>query len=113
MSNDKARRRQGFESLGNILQGALRPYHNEFDDKLGALISRWPQVAGPVVAAHCEPFAIKEQKLFVKVDSAAWLHHLQFLKVDLIAKVNEQMQNAAVSDIHFKVKDMADGKPRR
>lgn len=113
MSDKKERRKQGFENVSSILQSALRPYHNEFDDKLGVLISQWPQVAGQVVAAHCEPFAIKEQKLFVKVDSAAWLHHLQFLKDDLIIKVNAQMQTSTVNDIHFKVKDMSGGKPGR
>lgn len=107
MADKKERRKHGFESLGNILQGALQPYRNEFDDKLGALISQWPMVAGGVVAAHCEPFAIKDQKLFVKVDSAAWLHHLQFLKDDLIVKVNQQVQTQTINDIHFKVKDMS------
>lgn len=107
MSDKKERRKYGFESLSNILQGALQPYRNEFDDKLSVLINQWPIVAGSVAAAHCQPFAIKDQKLFVKVDSAAWLHHLQFLKDDLINKVNNQMQTQIVNDIHFKVKDMS------
>lgn len=107
MSRKDERHTHGFKSLGSVLHEALEPYRNEFDDKLGALISQWTTVAGKVAAAHCKPFAIKEQKLFVKVDSATWLYHLQFLKADLITKVNLQMQSQTINDIHFKVKDMS------
>lgn len=110
MSQKKERTANGFKSLGTVLQKALQPYRNEFDDKLGTLICQWPVIAGKVAAAHCKPFAIKEHKLFVKVDSAAWLYHLQFLKDDLIANVNLQMQAQIINDIHFKVKDMSDGR---
>lgn len=110
MAHKQKRNTYGFKSLGSVLQEALQPYRNEFDDKLGTLICQWPMVAGKVAAAHCRPFAIKEQKLFVKVDSAAWLYHLQFLKDDLIANINLQMQAPIINDIHFKVKDMSDGR---
>lgn len=107
MGKFKDRRQHGFESLGNILQDTLRPFKNEFDDKLGLLVQKWPQIAGDTLAAHCLPFAIKEARLFIKVDSAAWMHHLQFFKDDLIVKVNAFMQTEQVTEIHFKVKDMA------
>lgn len=105
MGDSKNRRQHGFESLGNILQETLKPYRSEFSDRLEQVIAKWPQIAGDTMAAHCTPFAVKEKKLFVKVDNASWLHHLQFFKNDLVAKVNVAMQTELVTDIYFKVKE--------
>lgn len=107
MAKPRDRRSHGFESMGNILHDVLAPYKSEFGDKLETLVQKWPQIAGGVVAAHSRPFAVKGQKLFVKADSAAWLHHLQFLKDDLLAKINAETDGESVTDIHFKVKDMS------
>lgn len=107
MAKPKNRRMHGFESMAAVLRDVLGPYKSEFGDKLEALTQKWDKAAGAVVAAHSRPFAIKGQKLFVSVDSAAWLHHLQFLKADLIIGVNAAMGGDFIDDIHFKVKNVS------
>ena len=109
MKDAKTRRLHGFESMGSILRDTLQPYREQYSDKLDLLLGKWPVVAGAVLALHCRPFALKERKLFVKVDGAAWLHHVQFLKADLIASVNREIPSLTIDDIHFKVKDMSGG----
>lgn len=109
MKDSKTRRLHGFESMGNILRDTLKPYREQYGDKLELLLAKWPAVAGAVLSPHCRPFAMKDRMLFVKVDGAAWLHHLQFLKAELIASANREVPSVNIDDIHFKVKDMSSG----
>jgi predicted nucleic acid-binding Zn ribbon protein len=39
----------------------------------------------------------------VHVTSSAWIHHLQFLKKELVKRLNDDLGQPLVSDIKFKV----------
>lgn len=105
MADKKDRRLHGFERIGGILQDALKPYRAQFEDELGAVLRLWPQIAGVTVGAHCAPIGLRGGTLIIKTDSAAWMHHLQFLKQDIIAGVNNSLNRHLIDDIHFTIKD--------
>jgi len=39
----------------------------------------------------------------VHVSSSAWLHQLQFLKAELLNKLNDNLKNERIEDIKFKI----------
>lgn len=105
MTDKKDRRLHGFEKIGGILKDALKPYQAQFEDELGAVLRLWPQIAGSTVSTHCRPLGLRGATLIIKTDSAAWMHHLQFLKPEIIDGVNRALNRTLINDIHFTVKD--------
>jgi hypothetical protein len=41
--------------------------------------------------------------LLVYVTSSTWLHHLRFIKQDIVKRLNDDLGQPLVSDIKFKV----------
>ena len=64
-------------------------------------IVAWTDVAGPRVAARTRAEAFRNGALTVRVDGAAWLHELVYLKADLLARMNERLGGGVVRDIRF------------
>lgn len=62
----------------------------------------WEAVAEKGLAKHTEALKLQRGILYVLTKSPAWAQELNFLKVDLIAKLNERVGYRAVRDIRFK-----------
>ena len=63
----------------------------------------WNSAVGDVVAKNTRPAAFKGRLLLVHVVSSTWMHQLQFLKTDIIAKVNDALGKDMVGEIKFKI----------
>ena len=63
----------------------------------------WNQIVGESVSKNAQPSAFKGRLLLVEVNSSVWMHQLQFLKEDIIRKINETMGEEVVEDIKFKI----------
>lgn len=89
--------------LGRILQQAIQS--SRIDVDLGAyrLWQQWEDMVGPTIAENTRPEAIKGKLLLVNVSSAPWMQQLQFLKPELIEKLNETLGKEVVGDIRFKI----------
>jgi len=89
--------------LGTILQQAIQA--SRIDVDLGAyrLWQQWEDMVGPTIAENTRPEAIKGKLLLVNVSSAPWMQQLQFLKPELIEKLNETLGKKVVGDIRFKI----------
>ena len=53
------------------------------------LVSRWPQIVGPVVAAHSRPLRLSGGTLTIAVDQAGWATELTYLEASLRARIDE------------------------
>ena len=63
------------------------------------VIQSWPQVVGPFIASHTIDLSIKNQVLFVRVDSDALRSELGYSKSLLIRNLNEVVGKEIISDI--------------
>ena len=63
----------------------------------------WEGAVGETIAKHTRPAAFKGQLLQVNVESSSWLYHLNFLKKELIEKINAALGKPLVSELTFKV----------
>ena len=65
------------------------------------LIDAWNRAVGPQIGAKAQPDRLRDDVLYVRVSTSVWMHELQFMKQDIIARLNEVLGSAAVSQIRF------------
>lgn len=89
--------------LSTVLQQAIKASRIDVDLDAHRLWQKWGGVVGPAIGENTRPEAIKGKLLIVNVSSAPWMQQLQFLKPELIEKLNEALGKELVGDIRFKI----------
>ena len=89
--------------IGSIIPDLLDTCRQRPDGELSRIWDLWEGIVGEMVAENAWPAAFKGRLVLVNVESPVWIHHLQFLKRDLIRKINDALGQALVDDIKFKV----------
>lgn len=54
---------------------------------VGRLFARWPDIVGPVMAAHVDPVRLDERRLVVRVDHPAWATQVRHLSDEVLDRV--------------------------
>lgn len=97
------RRKAKFVHIGSIIDTVLKTYRRDSDIRLAKVRQVWDSVVGDVIAQNAKPAAFKGRLLLVHVASSTWVHQLQFLKADIIEKLNQELDRPQVDDIKFKI----------
>lgn len=92
-----------FTPIGRVLESILDQYRSDSAGGILHLMHVWENAVGPPISDNAKPFAVKGSLLLVHVSSSAWLHQLQFLKTELLDKLNHRLKNQRVADIKFKI----------
>ena len=92
-----------FEHIGGILANVLKTYRRESDGELVQVWRIWDDIVGDVIAQNARPAAFKGKILLVHVSSSTWVHQLQILKKEMIAKLNNAFGKALIEDLKFKI----------
>jgi len=61
----------------------------------------WKEAVGETIAQHTEPIRVENGIVFVKVDNDVWRQELQFLKKEIIDKLNETVGKQTIQEIKF------------
>ncbi len=91
------------EHIGGIIGKVMETYRRQPERELTRIWDLWDDIVGQVVAAHTRPEAFKGKLLLVNVSSSTWIHHLQFVKNDIIEKINASFGKTVVDEIKFKI----------
>ena len=67
------------------------------------LCDQWKALVGPAIAASSRPVGLKGSLLLVHVASSVWMQELDFLRADLIARINHCLPEVHISEIRFKI----------
>ena len=89
--------------IRQVLGGVLKACRSDMDVEMIDVWRVWESAVGDVIAGNTRPAAFKGKLLLVYASSSAWIHQLQFLKADLIGKLNAELGRELVSDIKFKI----------
>ena len=92
--------------LETVIQKVLLNLGRESNIEMTNIWPQWRQLVGDAVADNTQPAAFKGDVLLVHVSNSTWSHHLQYLKKDLIKKINTAMGSDLVADIIFKIGDI-------
>jgi predicted nucleic acid-binding Zn ribbon protein len=93
----------GSVPIAQVLSGLLARLRPEAEAGMLEVWKEWDRVVGEETARNARPAAFKGSILLVHVSSPVWIHHLQFLKADLISGLNAALGRRRVTDIKFKV----------
>ncbi len=80
---------------GSVLSSLIRQLGLEDRIRLDAIQRQWPSLFSEPLILHAFPVDFSDRRLTIHVNSPAWLHQLQFLKRELLAK----LQPFGVTDI--------------
>jgi predicted nucleic acid-binding Zn ribbon protein len=92
-----------FSPIGSVISNLLGSYRHESDEDLVRIWHLWNEAVGEVIARNARPGAFKGKLLLVNVSSSTWAHQLQFLKIEIIKKVNDALGKELVEEIKFKI----------
>ena len=99
----KDKKKKEFVHIGSVVNEVLNTYRRESDFALSEVWRLWEGAVGDAIAENARPAAFKGKLLLVHVTSSAWVHQLQFLKNDILKKVNEALGKELVEEIKFKI----------
>ncbi len=68
------------------------------------MLASWPRAVGREVARHARAVRFRHGTLHVRVASSGWATQLALLKEDVLQKVNQQLGERLVVDIHWEVR---------
>jgi len=94
---------QGPVHIGSVLNNLLRVFHEKANGNLALVWRCWDEAVGETIAQNARPAVFKGRLLYVNVTSSPWIHQLQFLKQDIIGKLNVALGHNVVDDIKFKI----------
>ncbi len=100
---EKRKNIKEFEHIGSVINRVLKTCRHESDEELIKVWNLWNSAVGDVVAENTRPAAFKGKLLLVQVVSSSWMNQLQFLKTDIIAKINDAFGKDMVGEIKFKI----------
>ncbi len=89
--------------IGSVLNDVLKTLRPEADGGLVQVWRLWDDVVGKAIAENARPAAFKGKLLLVHVSSSPWVHQLQFLKREIIQKLNAALGQDLIEDIKFKI----------
>lgn len=89
--------------LGEILRKILKKRNIPHTGTDRRLLDIWRRAVGPQIAAQTHPDSLKRGTLFVRVSAPVWMHQLQFLKEEIIDKMNELEGSGSVKGLFFSV----------
>ena len=91
------------EIIGAILRKVLKKRNIPHTSTDRRLLDLWTEAVGPQIAARTLPEAIKRGTLYIRVSSPVWLHQLQFLKEEILGKVNKLSGKEEIRSLHLSI----------
>jgi hypothetical protein len=73
----------------DLLPGVLRRRGVEGELRAHRVVAHWDKIVGEKIASRSFPDGLHRGVLWVRVDSAAWMHELSFLRKEIASKAND------------------------
>jgi predicted nucleic acid-binding Zn ribbon protein len=73
-------------------------------EALSVVFSRWEELVGAAVAAHCRPVSLVRSTLVVSVDHPAWATQVKYLGSTLLARITETVGHEVASRLEVRVR---------
>lgn len=89
------------EQVGVILRRFMRDEGLETPLNQFRLMSAWKDVMGDGIEQYTGDMFIKNQTLFVKINSSVLKNNLMMMRTSLVDKLNNTVNAQVITDIHF------------
>lgn len=98
--------RKEFVHIGLIIDTLLSSYRKNTKGAVGKLdriANVWSSATGTAIAENTKPISVKGGLLLVNVTSSVWMQQLQYIKDDLIVRLNAALGVEDIDNIKFKI----------
>jgi len=92
-----------FVHIGSVVNSVFRAARSGADADMMEVWNIWQDALGSAVAENARPAVFKGNLLVVHVSSSPWMQQLQFLKAEMIAKLNRALGQELIKEIKFKI----------
>jgi predicted nucleic acid-binding Zn ribbon protein len=99
MQNDVSRPTE----IRQLLSGVIENKNWRSKLELHRVFELWQNIVGQEIAAVAQPSIIRGHVLWVKVAESIWMQQLHLQKMLLLEKINKQLHEEKISDIHFQL----------
>jgi len=89
--------------LGEELAAFLRKHGLEDEVEAQSVVARWDEVVGPKISEAAQAVGVAQGVLFVEVRSSAWITELNFMRRELIARLNAGRTKGRIERIVFRL----------
>ncbi len=91
------------EPLASALSGFLEK--SGLNDAIARLtvVDDWPRIVGPRIGKVTRALEVRGDALLIEVTSSAWLNELAMIRVDLLARINEDTSRPPIERIVFRL----------
>jgi predicted nucleic acid-binding Zn ribbon protein len=100
---NRRKKQKEFIPMSAVLPNLLKSIRTGSDTQLVEVWELWDGLVGEAIAKNTRPAAFKGKLLLVEVSSSTWMHQLQFLKADIVEKINDAFGKEMVEEIKFKI----------
>jgi len=108
--------RTGYEkgdltALGTVFSDVYATKQWATQWRLFRLLQDWPAIVGLEVGRLTSPAFFRRETLWIYVRDSAWMHHLQYVKPDLLARINRHLTEQPIADIRWQLEPQAPPRP--
>jgi hypothetical protein len=89
--------------IRGILENTLKGLELDFQLKVYSIWGAWEEIVGESLARQAQPRSVRNRILFLDVSHPTWVQQLQFLKPNLLEKLNAFLGEPILKDIRFRL----------
>lgn len=94
---------KGFSKVGEVLDGWFKQNNMATKRTNYNAFHNWAAIVGSEIAKNTEPVKFYNDALVIKVSNSVWTQELQYLKPQLLKKIQESFPETKIRDLVFKV----------
>lgn len=94
-------RKQDISTVGDAIRELLKAYRLEGRYNSTELVSRWPEIVGKTIANRTSRIFVKNDVLFVEVNSAPLKQELNLNKSRIMQLIEEKVGKGVVKEVIF------------
>jgi predicted nucleic acid-binding Zn ribbon protein len=99
----KTRGKRTPETVGSILERVFTSLNLNIKVKQYQIWDVWEGVVGEAIARQAQPHQIRNMVLWVNVSSSTWMQQLEFMKKQIVNRLNDSIGEVVIQDIHFRI----------
>ena len=105
----RERRKRKPEKVDSILKNVLRSLNLGIKVKQYQIWDVWDSVVGKPIAQQAQPQQIRNMILWITVSSSTWMQQLEFMRQQIIDRLNERIGEKVIKDIRFRIGEPSKG----
>ncbi len=92
------------ETIGHLVPLVLKDLGFDETVRILRVAERWEEAVGPEIARHCQPVALRGERLEASVDSSVWCQQLQLRIPEILEGLRRVFGEDAPSDVWLRLR---------